>query len=131
LNTERRLRTYAGGKSRTSFGALAAYSEQLRLLVTEFVRIMRQLPQARAIYLSFPDDEPRITTFIDAEPFDRAFRNPIYQAQADVLRAHPSIDVDFRLVNLTEFGGRPLTEFLPENRVQLLHRHEFSGHSLI
>jgi hypothetical protein len=101
--------------------------EQLRLLVTEFARAMRQLPQARAIYLSFPDDEPRITTFIDAEPFNRAFRNPIYQAQVEVLRTHPGIDVDFRLVNLTEFGGRPLAEFLPENRVQLLRRHAPEG----
>jgi hypothetical protein len=98
--------------------------EQLRLLVSEFVRAMRQLPQARAVYLSFADDEPCITTFIDAEPFNRALRNPIYQAQAEVLRAHPGIDVDFRLVNLAEFGGRPSAEFLPENRVQLLHRHE-------
>ncbi|MGE0540103.1 MAG: hypothetical protein AB7R89_07970 [Dehalococcoidia bacterium] len=124
MDTERILRTYAAGMSHTSSVTLVVHPEQLRLLVSEFVRAMRQLPQARAVYLSFADDEPCITTFIDAEPFNRALRNPIYQAQAEVLHAHPGIDVDFRLVNLTEFGGRPPAEFLPENRVQLLHRYE-------
>jgi hypothetical protein len=56
---------------------------------------------------------PRIWTVIDAKPSDRTARDSVYEAQLATLVAHPEIEVDFRLINASEFADSPVDQILP------------------
>ncbi len=82
-------------------------------LVGHFIDLVRELPQTRQILLEETEEGSRVWTIIETEPFDRSQREPIYQAQGEVLRSHPPADVYFRLVNISEFGTDRIAGALP------------------
>lgn len=57
------------------------------------------------MFLHDSDGDLTIWAVIDATPFDRNQRYPVYAAQAQALRQAFSDSVGFRLVNLREFDG--------------------------
>lgn len=87
-----------------------------------FVTLVRALPQARQVLLEAADEGARIWTVIEAEPFDRGQREPVYAAEIAALEAHPDVDADFRLINLAEYGESRAADVLPENAEVLWHR---------
>jgi hypothetical protein len=87
-----------------------------------FVTLVRALPQARQVLLEAAAEGARIWTVIEAEPFDRGQREPVYAAEIEALQAHPDVVADFRLINLTEYGESRAADVLPENAEVLWHR---------
>jgi hypothetical protein len=98
----------------------ARATSAVRSAANEFVGRVRELPQARRILLEESDEGSRIWTVIEAEPFARELRNPIYLAELAVLRSHPSAEVGFRLMNLVEQGA---TSIAPEG-IEVLWQYQ-------
>jgi hypothetical protein len=46
--------------------------------------------------------EPRVLTVIDAPPFDRAYRNPVYDAELQAIDEVGGAQPSFSLVNIRE-----------------------------
>ncbi len=88
-------------------------ADELSGLLGRFVDAVSELPQARQILLEDTEEGPRVWTVIEAEPFDRRHREPIYQTQGELLRNGSSIEVGFRLVNVSEFGADRMASVLP------------------
>ena len=90
-------------------------------LGNQFAKLVRALPHARQVLLEATDEGPRIWTVIEAKPFDRGQREPMYAAELEALEAHPDVDEDFRLINLAEYGESRVGDILPENAEVLWH----------
>ncbi len=91
-------------------------------LGNRFVTLVQALPHARQVLLEATDEGPRIWTVIEAEPFDRSQREPVYTAEIEALEAHPELDADFRLINLAEYGASRAGDILPDNAEVLWRR---------
>jgi hypothetical protein len=74
-------------------------------LAEHFAELAFALQQVQRVILVADDGDLTIWTVIDAEPFDRGQRYPVYVAQARALSMTDCDFVDFRLVNLREFGS--------------------------
>jgi len=86
-------------------GARSGLEREAIRLVEQFAELAFALPQVQRVVLVADDDDLTIWTVIDAEPFDRDQRYPVYGAQARVLRDAECDAVDFRLINVREFGS--------------------------
>ena len=80
-----------------------------------FVGMISRLPQLRQVLLERRSDGFRIWTVVDGAPFEWSLREPIYQAQLETLKAHPSTagGLAFRLVNLAEYEEEAVSDLLP------------------
>lgn len=101
-----------------------ALDGELSLLVRHFVTAVRALSQTRQVLLEDTEEGPRLWIVIEAEPFERGQREPIYQAQGEALRRFTSVDVSFRLVNISEFGIDRVESLLPSESRVLWRRPE-------
>lgn len=95
-------------KPRTGFAAAHA---ELDDFCRDFANRVRALPYVDQVLLE--RDVPRIWTVIDAEPFERANRDPIYTEELHVLRDHPDQAADFRLINVREYECKVDDQILP------------------
>jgi hypothetical protein len=86
---------------------------QTEALVNGFVRRIATLTQVRQVRLEGDGQAWRLWTLIQAEPFDRSAREPVYQAQFSSLQEHPAANVTFRLVNLAEYPEVAVDELEP------------------
>ncbi len=91
-------------------------------LENRFVTRVRGLPQVRQVLLETAAEAPRIWTVIEAEPFDRSQREPVYAAELEALEAFPDVDADFRLVNVSEYGASQADAILPDDADVLWRR---------
>jgi hypothetical protein len=89
-----------------------ARTTDMSALQKRFSDLVGALPQARRVLLETTDEGVCLWTVIEARPFDRAQREPVYEAQREVLRSYP-FDVEFRLINLAEYGPTRTSDVLP------------------
>ena len=64
----------------------------------------------------------QICTVIEAPWPDFDYCDPIYQAEGDLLRAHPGLRMDFRVINRTKNHTRDYGAEPPEGVIFLLRR---------
>jgi hypothetical protein len=103
--------------ARDRFGA-----DRQGLLVGErYVDLVRSFPQVRRVLVEATPSGPRIWTVIEAEPFDRDQREPLYAAELEATGAAPEMDIDFRIVNVSEHGSSR-AGIVPDEAVALWHR---------
>jgi hypothetical protein len=93
-------------------------------LIAGFVRLVTRLPQVREIRIEEDGQDWRLWTLIQAEPFDRAAREPVYQAQLATLQDHPASNMSFRLVNLAEYPDVGIDELVPTDARPLWAKSE-------
>src|SRR5262249_37890011 len=86
---------------------------QPEALLNDFVRRVATLPQVREVPLVDSGQEWLLRTLIEAEPFDRSAREPVYQTQLATPQDHPATDVSFCLINLAEYPDVPVDELVP------------------
>ena len=86
----------------------------------QFLEMIRDLPQVKQV--TFEAAVPEICTVIDAPWPDFEYSDPIYRAEGDLLRAHPDLRVDLRVVNRTRNHIRDYGEQPPEGIIYLLRR---------
>jgi len=82
-------------------------------VVAAFVRRVTRLPQTCKVLIEHDGQATRIWTIIDAEPFDRSARAPVYAAELATLDEAGGLDVAFRLVNQREYGQGDLSAIVP------------------
>ena len=87
-----------------------------------FVRSIQGLPQVRQVTLEYAGNLPQICTVIEAPWPDDASRDPIYHAEGDLLRADPSLEIDFRVVNRSRNRTRNYGTELPDGIILLFRR---------
>jgi hypothetical protein len=103
--------------ARDGFGA-----DPKGLLVRErYVDLVHSFPQVRRVLPEATPSGPRIWTVIEVEPFDRDQREPLYAAELAATGAAPELDIDFRVVNVVEYGSSR-TGIVPDGAVALWHR---------
>ena len=85
---------------------------QTEALINGFVRRVATLPHVREVRLVDDGQEWLLWTLIEAEPFDRSAREPVYQAQLATLQDHPATDVSFCLTNLAEYPDVAVDEMV-------------------
>ncbi len=93
--------------------ARPAHETSFDALVAAFVQQAKRLPQVREILVERVEDADRIWTVIDAEPFDRSARAPVYAVELAALDAAGTPDVAFRLVNRREYAQCDLGGIVP------------------
>lgn len=86
----------------------------------QFLKLIEGLPQVKQVTLEL--DGPEICTVIEAPWPDNEYRDPIYGAEGDLLRAYPELEIDFRVVNRTRNRTRDLGSEPPEGVIILLRR---------
>ena len=86
-------------------GARSGLEREAIRLVEHFAGLAFALPQVQRVVLIADEGDLTIWTVIDTEPFDRGQRYPVYAAQARALSMIDCDSVDFRLINLREFGS--------------------------
>ena len=76
-------------------------------LVTQFaeafVERIRGLPHLHEVVLDDRDGEVQIWTLIDAPRMRDEDREPIYRAELETYREFPSVEAEFRLINVREY----------------------------
>ncbi|MDP3973971.1 MAG: hypothetical protein Q8P92_04010 [Candidatus Daviesbacteria bacterium] len=88
-----------------------------------FISRVKDLPQVQAVYdtKSLEGEGRRLLTVISAPPFDMMYRNPVYQAEMEVLQSietSADVDFDFRLINIQELQeGVELSHIVPQTDV--------------
>jgi hypothetical protein len=103
-------------------GGIASGAGATRALAASFVEIVRRFPQVDRMLLETSSEAARVWTIIEAEPLDPAPREAIYEAELEALDRHPGVDVDFRLVNVAEYGDERLRDTLPRDAEELWRR---------
>lgn len=73
------------------------------LASTQFVSLVKAIPAVRAVHLSFEGELAHIWTYLDARPFDTEVRYKIYEAEEEIIGQFSETDIDFHLVNLSEY----------------------------
>ena len=90
-------------------------------VIEAYVERVKAIPAVREVRLLGGDLEepgPTVWTVIAAPPFDFEARRPMYEAEAEILRAAGGPLVGFRLVNLEELRPGVLeTLFAPSDKV--------------
>ena len=98
-------------------------SEQARQeFVADLVERLKRLPQVRRVLVETDGGAPQVWTVIEAEPFENAARDPIFDAELAAMMAHPGVPAGFRLLNSREYAGRPLDDYLPPDAALLYER---------
>lgn len=98
-------------------------SDHVSTLVGEFIHIVSDLPHVRQVLLEATDVGPTVWTVIDAEPFKQDERDLVYDAELRVIERRPNLDVDFRLINVAEYGDEAEEGLLP-TRARTLWRRD-------
>ncbi|TAK31159.1 MAG: hypothetical protein EPO21_18030 [Chloroflexota bacterium] len=94
----------------------------IRSLVDRFVKIARTLSQVRKIVVEYSTQVPQIWTIIEAEPFEWAPREAVYEAQWQALEPYGDIAINFRLENLAEYDDGVIENMLPKNPEVIFER---------
>ena len=92
---------------------LPAYAKQ-------FVTMIQDLSQVKQV--TFEPAIPELCTVIEAAWPDDTARDPIYEAQGNLLRANPGVEVDFRVVNRSRNHTRDYPGVPPAGLNILLRR---------
>ncbi len=86
----------------------------------QFVKSIQDLPQVKQVTIEL--DIPELCTVIEAPWPDDDARDPIYQAEGDLLRSHPDLEVNFLVVNRMQDRTRDYGPEPPEGMIYLLRR---------
>jgi len=94
----------------------------LDALADRFVGRVRELPQVTRVFLDVSGDSARLLTVIKAPPFERQYRDPVYDAELAVLAAFPDAQIDFGVVNESEYPAEARAALVPTSSVALYTR---------
>lgn len=69
----------------------------------DFADLLHDVVEVETV-VSFEDEGVvHIWTYLDAGPFETAIRYRIYDAADEILNRYPQVEIDFHLINLTEY----------------------------
>ena len=78
-----------------------------------YVDDVRRFDVVREVRVHEGEDSIAIWTLISAPPFEDELREPIYDAQINVLLEATKANIDFRVVNLEEYPVEALDGVIP------------------
>jgi hypothetical protein len=86
----------------------AAPAEAVRLpnihdVIERFLGRVCELPHVRRVVFETSSDGVRVLTVIEAPPFERRYRDTVFDAESVALAGYEGADLDFGLVNLREY----------------------------
>lgn len=88
----------------------------------QFVQAVKSLDYVQMVVAdASARDYTRIWTVISAEPFEMTYREPIYEAELEVVKQTDEPVVDFRLINIRETDQK-VEDILPTEREVLFTR---------
>jgi len=107
-----------------SYPAPKAAAPSVRGLCDVYVGLVKNLSIARQIFLTETDDQTTIFTIIDAPPFEDKLRQPIYEAQLQLLRmSADDVRLGFDVSNVQELkDAGNITRIVPEGAQLLWQR---------
>lgn len=83
------------------------------LFLSRFVAALRAIPEVRRVAVQTDGADLCIRTIIDAPTGDFSARNAVYDAELAAYATAQDIAVDFQLVNIADYPGRTIDEFIP------------------
>ncbi len=87
-----------------------------------FAELLTEMPAVRYVGLAGSDRKPCLAVIIEAEPFDRAARYPVYEAYGSMLDAFDGVALDLRLSNAREYEVGAWDDLVPATARDLLRR---------
>lgn len=88
-----------------------------------FVDLLRDVEYVDTIILENEEREaPELWTVLSSPAFEEGYRDPVYEAQGQVIDELSEPVFDFRVVNVNDHGGR-LEHVLPAHGRVLYQRH--------
>ncbi len=97
--------------------------EVTQKLIDKFVAKVSSIGEVQTVLLIEGGEVPRIWTVLYSKPFDREVRRHVYDTEDVVLLALDQPLLDFRLINLSEFGKDQRPYLLPE-RAKVLYKRQ-------
>ncbi len=74
---------------------VTADSSVLRLVMDEFVALVKDTPKVWAVNASHEGSVTHVWTYVDSD--DRKDRSPVYAAEWNLLRRYPKVEFDFNV----------------------------------
>jgi len=94
-------------------GEAATPATAVQALLRDFVRLVAPLAQVQQVFSDLTDGEPAIWTVTDVDRDHWDQYVAVYDAELAAGQAHPEIPVDFRLINLGDYGPEQRATLIP------------------